>query len=163
MTQDNTQILYDERLAKTELITNQILEIMKNNNSYESAQELLEKNVNKKLNESKLRVAFIGQYSAGKSTIISALTGVKDIKIDSDVATDSTQDYSWNKVVITDTPGIGTDNADHDEKTYELLKRADIIVYCLTYSLFNPESLHNFKKIAYEKKYSRACLQFILQ
>ena len=63
MTQDNTQILYDERLAKTELITNQILEIMKNNNSYESAQELLEKNVNKKLNESKLRVAFIGQYS----------------------------------------------------------------------------------------------------
>ena len=98
MTQDNTQILYDERLAKTELITNQILEIMKNNNSYESAQELLEKNVNKKLNESKLRVAFIGQYSAGKSTIISALTGVKDIKIDSDVATDSTQDYSWNKV-----------------------------------------------------------------
>lgn len=43
MTQDNTQILYDERLAKTELITNQILEIMKNNNSYESAQELLEK------------------------------------------------------------------------------------------------------------------------
>ena len=154
MTQDNTQILYDERLAKTELITNQILEIMKNNNSYKSAQELLEKNVNKKLSESKLRVAFIGQYSAGKSTIISALTGVKDIKIDSDVATDSTQDYSWNNVVITDTPGIGTDNSDHDEKTYELLKRADIIVYCLTYSLFNPESLQNFKKIAYEKKYA---------
>ena len=32
-----------------------------------------------------LTVAFIGQYSAGKSTIISALTGQRDIHIDADV------------------------------------------------------------------------------
>lgn len=154
MTQDNTQILYDKRLAKTELITNQILDIMKKNYLYKEVTEKLEQNVNQKLSESKLRVAFIGQYSAGKSTIISALTGIGDIKIDSDIATDNTADYIWNNVIITDTPGIGTDNIDHDEKTYELLKKADIIIYCLTYSLFNPESLNNFKKIAYEKKYA---------
>ena len=29
-----------------------------------------------------LRLAFVGQYDSGKSTIISALTGRKDIKID---------------------------------------------------------------------------------
>ncbi|MGD1911693.1 MAG: GTPase [Rivularia sp. (in: cyanobacteria)] len=37
-----------------------------------------------------LTVAFIGQYNAGKSTTISALTGRRDIRIDSDIATDKT-------------------------------------------------------------------------
>lgn len=31
-----------------------------------------------------ITVAFVGQYNAGKSTIISAFTGRRDIKIDSD-------------------------------------------------------------------------------
>jgi ribosome biogenesis GTPase A len=35
-----------------------------------------------------LRLAFVGKYSSGKSAIISALTGRKDIKIDANVATD---------------------------------------------------------------------------
>ena len=40
-----------------------------------------------------LSLAFSGQYSAGKSTIISALTGRSDIHISADVATDEVQAY----------------------------------------------------------------------
>ena len=53
-----------------------------------------------------LRLAFVGQYSSGKSTIISALTGRKDIKIDANVATDIVSEYRWNNIVLMDTPGI---------------------------------------------------------
>ena len=48
----------------------------------------------------------MGQYSSGKSNIISALTGRKDIKIDANVATDIVSEYLWNNIVLMDTPGI---------------------------------------------------------
>lgn len=64
-----------------------------------------------------LKVAFIGQYSAGKSTIISAITGRRDIKIDADIATDKTTNYIWNSINLVDTPGLFTDRKDHDEIT----------------------------------------------
>src|SRR5659263_360122 len=56
-----------------------------------------------------LKVVFVGQYSAGKSTIISALTGNRNIKIDADIATDKTTDYPWNGILLTDTPGLWTE------------------------------------------------------
>ena len=59
-----------------------------------------------------LRVAFIGQYSAGKSTIISALTGNRNISIGADITTDKATPYSWNGIEIMDTPGIGTELLD---------------------------------------------------
>ena len=64
-----------------------------------------------------LSIAFIGQYSAGKSTIISALTGRRDIHIDADTATDKITAYAWNGVKLIDTPGLFTDRGDHDEIT----------------------------------------------
>ncbi len=100
-----------------------------------------------------LRVAFIGQYSAGKSTIISALTGRRDIKIDADIATDSTSNYDWNNIKIIDTPGIFTDRKDHDKITYEAIDKADLLVFCLTYMLFDSLTVENFKKLAYERGY----------
>lgn len=100
-----------------------------------------------------LRVAFIGQYSAGKSTIISALTGRRDIKIDADIATDRTSNYDWNNIKIIDTPGIFTDRKDHDKITYDAIDKADLLVFCLTYMLFDSLTVENFKKLAYEKGY----------
>ena len=84
-----------------------------------------------------LTVAFIGQYSAGKSTIISALTGNRDIKIDADIATDKTTSYDWNGIKIIDTPGLFTDRQDHDAITYEAIDQSDLLVFCLTYMLFD--------------------------
>jgi len=100
-----------------------------------------------------LTVAFIGQYSAGKSTIISALTGRRDIHIDADIATDRTTPYDWNGIKIIDTPGLFTDRTDHDEITYEAIAKADLLVFCLTHMLFDTTTIENFKKLAYDQGY----------
>ncbi|WOB44397.1 GTPase [Thermoleptolyngbya oregonensis NK1-22] len=100
-----------------------------------------------------LTVAFIGQYSAGKSTIISALTGRRDIHIDADIATDATTPYDWNGIKIIDTPGLFTDRTDHDDITYEAIAKADLLVFCLTHMLFDTLTVENFKKLAYDKGY----------
>lgn len=100
-----------------------------------------------------LTVAFVGQYNAGKSTTISALTGRRDIRIDSDIATDKTANYDWNSIKLIDTPGLFTDRTDHDEITYEAINKSDLLVFCLTYMLFDSVTAENFKKLAYEKGY----------
>jgi small GTP-binding protein len=97
-----------------------------------------------------LTVAFVGQYNAGKSTMISALTGRRDICIDSDIATDKTVSYDWNGIKLIDTPGLFTDRKDHDKITYEAIRQADLLVFCLTYMLFDSITAENFKKLAYE-------------
>ena len=100
-----------------------------------------------------IRVAFVGQYNAGKSTMISALTGRRDIRIDSDIATDTTSVYDWNGIQIIDTPGLFTDRKDHDDITYEAIDKADLLVFSLTYMLFDAVTAKNFKYLAYEKGY----------
>ena len=120
--------------------------------------ETIRRNLNNELEEHRnrgfLTVAFVGQYSAGKSTIISALTGRNDIHIDTDVATDKTAVYNWNGIKLIDTPGLWTGNhEDHDEITYNAIEKADLLVFCLTHSLFDSLTLANFKKLAYDRSY----------
>jgi GTP-binding protein EngB required for normal cell division len=100
-----------------------------------------------------LGVALVGQYSAGKSTIISGMTGRRDIRIDADIATDKTTNYDWNGIKLIDTPGLFTDRQDHDEITYHAINKSDLLVFCLTYMLFDSLTAENFKKLAYEKGY----------
>jgi small GTP-binding protein len=100
-----------------------------------------------------LSVAFIGEYSAGKSTIISALTGRKDIKISGDIATDTTTEYDWNGIKIIDTPGLFTDRTDHDEITHKKIKESDLLIFTLTHSLFDSITVENFKELAYNYNY----------
>src|SRR5579883_1635179 len=109
--------------------------------------------VKKYLKNGIITVALVGQYNAGKSTTISALTGRRDIKIDSDIATDITATYDWNNIKLIDTPGLFTDRQDHDEITYDAINKADLLVYSLTYMLFDSITVENFKKLAYEKGY----------
>lgn len=100
-----------------------------------------------------IKVVFVGQYSAGKSTIISASTGNRDIKIDADIATDKTTIYDWNSIKLIDTPGLFTERKDHDTITYQAIEKADLLVFCLTSMLFDTITIENFKKLAYEKGY----------
>lgn len=118
-----------------------------------SLQHKLSAELEKHREQGILSVALIGQYSAGKSTIISALTGRRDIHIDADIATDKTASYEWNQIRLIDTPGLFTDRQDHDEITYEAIAKADLLVFCLTYMLFDSITVENFKKLAYEKGY----------
>lgn len=100
-----------------------------------------------------LTVTFVGQYSAGKSTMISALTGRRDIHIGADITTDKTANYDWNGIKLIDTPGLFTDRKDHDEITYDAIRQSDLLVFSLTYMLFDSITAENFKKLAYELGY----------
>lgn len=97
----------------------------------------------------KLEIAFIGQYSAGKSTIISALTGDRDIKIGDDVTTDVVKDYPWGKVLLIDTPGIKAGRPDHDKVSIEYMNKADLLVYVITTQGFSDDTANNFRKLAF--------------
>ena len=99
-----------------------------------------------------LSIAFVGQYSAGKSTIISALTGNKNIKIDANVSTDVVSEYDWNNITLLDTPGIlAGQNESHDEATKDALRKSDLILYVLTSQLFDDVVFENFIDLAYNQ------------
>lgn len=101
----------------------------------------------------KICLTFVGQYSAGKSTIIKALTGDGSIVIDSDIATSSVKNYNWGSVVLVDTPGLNTnENVTHDEMTLEAIGKADLLIYCITSDLFRDVTKADFKKLASEYK-----------
>lgn len=97
----------------------------------------------------KLEIAFVGQYSAGKSTIISAISGNKDIKIGQDITTDLPQAYPWGNLLLVDTPGIYAGRPEHDKVSIDYMNKADLLVYVITSQGFTPETAENFRKVAF--------------
>ena len=99
--------------------------------------------------EDKICLSFVGQYSAGKSTIIKALTNNSEILIDSDIATSKVTPYEWGSILLIDTPGLNTnENAEHDELTQEAIKKSHLLVYCITSDLFRPVTRQDFISLA---------------
>lgn len=95
-----------------------------------------------------ISIVFVGQFSAGKSSIIKALTGIKDIVIGSGIQTKETHAYDWNGIQFIDTPGIRTGiRPDHDEITYDAIAKADMLVYVVTQELFDDNIGQNFRKL----------------
>ena len=84
-----------------------------------------------------LTVAFVGQYNAGKSTMISALTSRRDIPIGDNVCTEYVTAYDWGSIQILDTPGIHAGYPEHDEVTYAALDKADLLVFAITKEMFD--------------------------
>lgn len=89
--------------------------------------------------DGRLRVALVGEYSAGKSSLIKALTGA-DVAIDADVATSELGEYDWNGITLVDTPGIQADtiDTDHDDLSRRATLGADLVLFVLTNELFTP-------------------------
>lgn len=108
-----------------------------------------------------LSVAFIGQYNAGKSTTISALTKRKDIAIDADIATSETTEYDWKGIKLIDTPGLWTERKEHDQITKDALRQADLLIFTLTYMLFDEATVEHFKELAFEEGYQNKILLLI--
>ena len=96
-----------------------------------------------------LTLAFVGQYNAGKSTIISALTNRGDITIDANVCTDTVTAYDWDGIQLLDTPGIHAGYPDHDEQTYRAIDRADLVVFVITSELFDDVIGGHFRELAF--------------
>ena len=99
-----------------------------------------------------ISLAFAGQYSAGKSTIISALTGRDDIATGAGITTERTHRYDWHDVVITDTPGIHTTlRPDHDNIAYEAIAAADLLVFVITNELFDSHIAQHYRKLTIDQ------------
>lgn len=100
--------------------------------------------------QTKLTIGFIGQYNAGKSTLIKALTGNPTVRISAEICTDKVTEYSWQDVLLLDTPGIYAGKTDHDEITLDRISKCDLLVFAVPNELFNPEGGAFFKKVAEE-------------
>jgi small GTP-binding protein len=102
--------------------------------------------------DEKIKLVFSGQYSAGKSTILKALTGREDIATGAGITTQYTHAYEWDGVSVIDTPGIHTElRPDHDEITYQAISSADLLVFVITNGLFDSHLAKHFRKLAIEK------------
>lgn len=91
------------------------------------------------LTQAPLRLVLTGEWNAGKSTLISALTGA-DVKIDADVCTDTNVSFSWQGLTVMDTPGIQAEGSDtdHDRLARQATVGADLVLFVITNELFNP-------------------------
>lgn len=102
--------------------------------------------------EGKIKLVFVGQYSAGKSSIIKMLSGI-DTGIGAAITTQQSKEYDWNNLKIVDTPGIHTGlRADHDEITYDEISQAALLVFVITNEGFDNTIGQHFRKLAIEQK-----------
>lgn len=102
--------------------------------------------------EDAISLVFVGQYSAGKSTIISMLTGRDDIAIGAGITTENTGVYDWNGIRVIDTPGIHTEQRpDHDEISYRAIAAADILVFVVTSQMFDANIANHFRTLAIDR------------
>ena len=150
---NDVKFLTTEYAERIERDKNELIQLFRDNNQGERA-DALEKQLDDIAAEKRIKLVFIGQYTAGKSTVISALSGINSIKIDSDISTEHPADYSWGNVILTDTPGLYTENKEHDARTIEMIKQSDLLIYCITSDLFNQYTLEDFKKWAFDYGYA---------
>ncbi|MFV0559875.1 MAG: GTPase [Enterococcus sp.] len=95
-----------------------------------------------------ISLVFAGQYSAGKSTILKALTGIQSIETGEKITTQKSHEYDWHGLKVVDTPGIHTTlHPEHDEISYKAIVDADMLVYVVTQELFDLFIGDNFRKL----------------
>ena len=100
-----------------------------------------------------VRIVVAGQYSAGKSSILKAMTGREDIAVGAGITTQVTHGYDWNGIAIVDTPGVHTNlRPDHDAVAYEAISGADLLVFVVTNELFDSHLAAHFRKLAVERE-----------
>lgn len=98
-----------------------------------------------------ISIVFAGQYSAGKSTIVKALTGISEIAVGEGITTQEAHQYDWNGIEVIDTPGIHTTlRPDHDKISYQAIANADMLVYIVTQELFDDYIGKNFRHLLLE-------------
>ena len=97
-----------------------------------------------------IKLVFVGQYSAGKSSIIKMLTKI-DTGIGAGIKTQESHAYEWNGIEIIDTPGIQTGvRPDHDEITYHEIDHAALLIFVITNEGFDQTMGDHFRKLAIE-------------
>lgn len=101
--------------------------------------------------QNSISIVLAGQYSAGKSSILKAMTGREDIAVGAGIVTKEAHQYDWNGIRIVDTPGIHTQiRPDHDTVAYEAISSADLLVFVVTNELFDAYLASHFRKLAFD-------------
>ena len=98
--------------------------------------------------EGPIGLIFTGQYNAGKSTLISALTGRDDILIDSDVATNEVRSYEWGAVHLVDTPGVQAGRSEHDAMAEDAIRKSDLVVFVVSVDLPDDAAVQHLRHVA---------------
>lgn len=99
-----------------------------------------------------LKLVFVGQYSAGKSSLIQMISGIKT-EIGAAITTQKANVYPWGDLEIIDTPGIETGiRKDHDEITYSEIDKAALLVFVITNEGFDNHMGEHFRKLAIEQQ-----------
>ena len=99
-----------------------------------------------------LTLAFVGQYNAGKSTLIKALTGRVEIPIDSDVCTNQIVAYDWEGIRLIDTPGVHAGLPTHDDLTENQIAKSDLLIFVITAELFGDDIALYFRELAFARR-----------
>lgn len=103
--------------------------------------------------DSRLKMAFVGQYNAGKSSLVKMLTGIEDIPIGSNVTTDKSKEYNYKGLHIVDTPGIrAIYSLAHDKEAFNAISKADLLVFVITNELFDDVLASEFRKLCFEQR-----------
>ena len=148
----SNELKYHQFASRKDDLQKKILQLV-GKNSQETAEKLAQE-LDAQSHEDKLKIAFVGQHNSGKSTIISALTGNRHIKISNNVETDIPADYAWEGVLLTDTPGLyAGKKEEHDILSLQKIKESDLLVFCITSSLFDDLLIKNFIDLAYKQAF----------
>jgi hypothetical protein len=99
-------------------------------------------------------LSLVGQYGAGKSTLIKCLTQNEKIVIDADVCTDQVTAYDWDGLRVVDTPGVHAGMPAHDELTERQLSRTDLLVFVITGELFGDDMAVYFRELAFARGFA---------
>ncbi|MGE0402503.1 MAG: GTPase, partial [Kofleriaceae bacterium] len=95
-------------------------------------------------------IALVGQYNAGKSSLIKALTSA-DVAISGDIETAKASAFKWRGLVLVDTPGVKAGRPEHDEETEHWLAKSDLLLFVITNELFDDVVGTYFRKLAYDQ------------
>ena len=105
-----------------------------------------------------ISLAFIGQYNAGKSSLIRALTGTTDVVVDANVATDQVVEVSWQGLRLIDTPGVQAGRPEHNHITETAIASADLLVFVVTAELFDATIADYFREVVVDRGRGGECL-----
>lgn len=105
-----------------------------------------------------LAIALIGQYNAGKSSIVKALAPIADVVIDANVATDRVVDTIWHGLRLVDTPGVRAGRPVHDDLTEQAIASSDLLVFVVTADLFDATIAEYFRSIVIDQARASECI-----
>ena len=100
-------------------------------------------------------LAFVGQYSAGKTSLINALTGT-NLPVGAGVVTEFVMEIPWKGLRLIDTPGVETGTREeHDVRSQAACREADLIVFVTTTALLDGAGMRLLEELAGNQRKAR--------